>query len=208
MKGISINEQVKTDSDVFCVKDNWEIIRGRMKGNVGCRRLNDGAPHRTADIDGYTHCGLVIADTPENYEHLVGIFGEGRVPKPDITTTTSLAYLRKHGKAIGKVSDKSVEHARASNEFHIVDIGSDDETFFVGNKAWSYCVLYNSILQEVKPEPKRPALKAGDYVINVMGSKHKVYHDGNDLVVFDADETELLILEQIEMGHFERLDGE
>lgn len=151
--------------------------------------------------------------TQENYDHLVGLFGKQRVPEPDMTTETSLAYLRKHGKAIGKVSDKSVEHARNSSHFLIVELASDDKTFIVGDEAYSYCVLYNSILQEIKPEPKRPALKAGDYVIgvssdldNISSGRYIVVDNGTELVVFDDENTMLPILEQLELGHFERIE--
>lgn len=151
--------------------------------------------------------------TQENYDHLVGLFGKERVPKPDMTNETSRAYLLKHGMAIGKVSDKSVEHARNSSQFFVAQLASDDETFFVGNEAWSYCVLYNSILQEIKPEPQRPALKAGDYVMGasddldgISGGKYKVFFDGEELVVFNDKDEVLPILEQLDLGYFDRIE--
>lgn len=154
-----------------------------------------------------------FAHTPENYDHLVALFGEERVPKPDMTNKTSRAYLLKHGMAIGKVSDKSVEHARNSSQFFVVGLATDDETFFVGNEAYSYCVLYNSILQEIKPEPQRPALKAGDYVIgvssdldNISSGRYIVVDNGTELVVFDDENTMLPILEQLDLGYFDRIE--
>lgn len=214
MKGIPITQQVKANSNVFCIKDNWEIIRGRMKGNIGCQQLN-GQSHRTVNIDNASHYGVVIADTPENYDHLVGIFGKGRVPEQDMTTETSRAYLLKHGMAIGKVSDKSVEHARNSSQFFVVGLATDDETFFVGNEAWSYCVLYDGFLREIKPEPQRPALKAGDYVRGastdlsyITDELYRVVWNGKELVVFNDEGVMLPILEQLELGHFERIEKE
>lgn len=213
MKGIPITQQVEANSNVFCIKDNWEIIRGRMKGNIGCQQLNDGRSHRIVYIDDASYNGVVIADTPENYDHLVGIFGKERVPKLDTTNETSRAYLLKHGMAIGKVSDKSVEHARDSSQFFVVGLATDDETFFVGNEAYSYCVLYNSILQEIKPEPQRPALKAGDYVMGVSSDlididecQYIVVHNGEELVVFDDSGHMRPILEQLDLGYFDRIE--
>lgn len=153
--------------------------------------------------------------TQENYDHLVGLFGKQRVPEPDMTTETSRAYLLKHGKAIGKVSDKSVEHARNSSQFLIVELASDDKTFVVGDEAYSYCVLYNSILQEIKPEPQRPALKAGDYVMGVSSDlegisncQYLVFDAGQELVVFDDVGDRQPIVEMIDLGHFERIEKE
>lgn len=156
-----------------------------------------------------------FAHTIENYDHLVALFGEERVPKPDMTNETSLAYLRKHGKAIGKVSDKSNDDARGKGQFFVVELASDDETFFVGNVARSYCVLYDGHLREIKPEPQRPALKAGDYVMgvssdldNISSGRYIVVDNGTELVVFDGENTMLPILEQIEMGYFKRIEKE
>lgn len=212
MKGIPITQQVEVNSNVFCIKDNWEIIRGRMQGNIGCQQIN-GASHRIVHIDDASHYGVVIADTPENYDHLVGIFGKERVPKPDMANETARAYLLKHGMAIGKVSDRSVEHARDSSQFFVVQLASDDGTFFVGNEAYSYCVLYNSVLQEIKPEPQRPALKAGDYVMgasddlhDIEARKYKVFFDGEELVVFNDRDEALPILEQLDLGYFDRIE--
>lgn len=153
--------------------------------------------------------------TPENYSHLVALFGENRVPKPDITNETSLAYLRKHGKAIGRVSDKSSEDARGKGQYFVVELGSDGETFVVGRDAWKYCVLYNSILQEIKPQPKKPPIKAGDYVMgvssdleNISAEKYIVVDNGVELVVFDDSDVMLPIIEQIEMGYFKQIEKE
>lgn len=156
-----------------------------------------------------------FAHTPENYDHLVALFGEERVPKPDTTSATSRAYLRKHGKAIGKVSDKSNEDARGKGQYFIVELASDDETFFVGDEAWSYCVLYDGFLREIKPEPQRPALKAGDYVRGVStdlsyiaDELYTVVWNGKELVVFNDEGVMLPILEQLELGYFKRIEEE
>lgn len=156
-----------------------------------------------------------FAHTPENYDHLVALFGEERVPKPDRTNETSRAYLLKHGRAIGKVSDKSNEDARGKGQYFIVELASDDETFFVGNEAWSYCVLYDGFLREIKPEPQVLPLEEGDYVrgVNkpdnhVSDTEYMIYHRDPELVVFNDNGDTLSLSEALESGYFKRIEEE
>ena len=156
-----------------------------------------------------------FAHTPKNYEHLVALFGKERVPQADQGIETARSHLLGHTQAIGKVSNISVDHARHSSQYHIVELGSDGETFVVGRDAWKYCVLYNSILQEIKPQPKKPPIKAGDYVMgvssdleNISAEKYIVVDNGAELVVFDDSGHMLPILEQLELGYFKRIEKE
>lgn len=211
MKGISITEQVPENSNVFCIKDNWEIIRGRMTGNVGCQSIG-GVSHRTVHIAGVKHFGTVIADNEQNYKHLVGLFGSERVQKLDLANDTATKHLKDKTGAIGKVSNISCADARNSDRYFVVGLCADDTSFWADRNTWEYCVIYGSDLQEIKSAPRRPELKAGDYVQgvsddlnNISDDRYIVVDNGEELVVFDDNDLMLPISEQLDLGYFRRL---